>query len=84
MFRQYSVREGEELALVCRDTNNRNNANIGWRRKVGNISYNHQKGYIKTVISNANQYRQCEVAWHYQFVSIRQRKPQNPPDRIPK
>ena len=38
MFRQYSVREGEELALVCRDTNNRNNANIGWRRKVGSIS----------------------------------------------
>ena len=56
MFRQYSVREGEELALVCRDTNNRNNANIGWRRKVSNITFNHQKGFfmrrcIQTVIS---------------------------------
>ena len=53
MFRQYSVREGEELALVCRDTNNRNNANIGWRRKVRIISFNHQKCFFMRFIQTA-------------------------------
>ena len=36
MFRTYNIREGEELALVCRDRNNRNNNRISWQRKVRN------------------------------------------------
>ena len=34
MCRTYNVREGEELALICRDRNNRNNNMIAWQRKV--------------------------------------------------
>jgi len=33
--RSYNVLEGEELALICQDINNRQNNKIAWRRKNG-------------------------------------------------
>jgi len=33
--RNYNVREGEELALICHDKNNRHNNMIAWKRKDG-------------------------------------------------
>ena len=37
LLRTYNVREGEELALICRDKNNRNNNMIAWQRKVSPV-----------------------------------------------
>ena len=39
LVRSYRIREGEELALICRDRNNRNNNMISWQRKVSNRYY---------------------------------------------
>ena len=37
LFRSYNVLEGEELALICQDINNRQNNKIAWRRKVSAV-----------------------------------------------
>ena len=37
LFRTYNIREGKELALICRDKNNRNNNMIAWQRKVSPV-----------------------------------------------
>ena len=42
LLRTYNIREGQELALICRDRNNRNNNMIAWRRKVSPIPWKYQ------------------------------------------